>query len=591
MRKVRLNSDGSLNKDNTGKEFFLNFSSAEGPPDTKWDVNGAVQKPTDGDDILFGDNGNDWIVGGTGRDDSFGGWGNDQINEDDNLSTNNELNDQPDGDYRVGQGSYEDRGYGGAGKDVLIANTGGDRLIDWVGEFNSYIVPFAQFGMATVSRTRQPFLDQYLYALSLSDGIDPTRLADAGASVPPFTGTDAAQNGEPFGELGLVDQHDDAWHSQTGPPSDPQAGNNPGSKRDVIRSANYSPGGGAPTGMFAVSGNWAVNSGTYQGSDPTEAVSLLDVDDWVPSYYQVVSAMKFNSNSQGNAYIIFDYVSPTNFKYAGIDNATSQFRIGQRTAAGWVDKATVTTGLNGSTFTPMLTADGSTATLSMGSKTLSYTFTDPLNDGMIGTGIRGGTGAFTSFTVQKLPKIITYTVSEDLSGGVANKFTPLTGTWTATSGSGGRYSATPPANDAAISIRPLAVEPLSYVEFSAAVRANANGTFAGLVFAATDANNFLFAAVVPGTNQVVLGHRSRGVWYTDAVASANINAGTDYTLLVALDRQNVNVVLNGKSVTQFTYNFLTHAGQVGLFTRGGTSSFDNLLVQGDDATYTGGNTP
>src|SRR5262249_36770291 len=128
MRKVLIDPVTYVWSGNaaTGKEFFLNFSSAEGPLDTRWDVGGAVQKPTDGDDILFGDNGNDWIVGGTGRDNMYGGWGNDLINEDDLLTSNNNANDQPDGDYRVGQGSYEDRGYGGAGKDVLIANTGGD---------------------------------------------------------------------------------------------------------------------------------------------------------------------------------------------------------------------------------------------------------------------------------------------------------------------------------------------------------------------------------------------------------------------------------------------------------------------------------
>jgi hypothetical protein len=27
---------------------------------------------------------------------------------------------------------------------VLIGNTGGDRLIDWVGEYNAYLVPFAR---------------------------------------------------------------------------------------------------------------------------------------------------------------------------------------------------------------------------------------------------------------------------------------------------------------------------------------------------------------------------------------------------------------------------------------------------------------
>ena len=61
------------------------------------------------------------------------------------------LNDVPDT-----HPSYEDRAYGGAGLDVLIGNTGGDRLIDWVGEFNSYLVPFAPFGIATVSRQNDP---------------------------------------------------------------------------------------------------------------------------------------------------------------------------------------------------------------------------------------------------------------------------------------------------------------------------------------------------------------------------------------------------------------------------------------------------
>src|SRR5262249_4189843 len=180
---------------------------------------------------------------------------------------------------------------------------------------------------------------------------------------------------------------------------------------------------------------------------------------------------------------------------------------------------------------------------------------------------------------------------EDFSDGVADKFTPQTGTWTTTSGSGGRYSATPPASDAAVSTRPLAVEPLSYVEYSAAVRANSNGASAGLVFAATDANNFLYAVIVAGSNQVVLGHRSGGAWFVDAVASATISAGNDYTLLVALDKLNVNVVLNNKSVLNFSYNFLVHDGGLGLMARNGAGSFDNLLIRGDDQTYAGGGTP
>ena len=48
-------------------------------------------------------------------------------------------------------------------------DTGGDRLIDWVGEFNSFIVPFAPFGIATVSRQVPPQLYDFLYAQAFSD--------------------------------------------------------------------------------------------------------------------------------------------------------------------------------------------------------------------------------------------------------------------------------------------------------------------------------------------------------------------------------------------------------------------------------------
>ena len=53
----------------------------------------------------------------------------------------------------------QDQGFfRGAGLDVMLANTAGDRLIDWSGEFNSYLVPFDPFGMPTISREPSPGL-------------------------------------------------------------------------------------------------------------------------------------------------------------------------------------------------------------------------------------------------------------------------------------------------------------------------------------------------------------------------------------------------------------------------------------------------
>ena len=177
----------------TQYQFLLNFNEQEGIVRPEGDTNPTkpsqnIHYPSandDGSDRIFGDLGNDWIVGGTGRDDMYGGWGNDLINADDNhnstISTTDPLaNNVPDT-----QPSYEDRAFGGAGRDVLVANTGGDRLIDWTGEFNSYLVPFAPFGMATVSRTLQPQLPEFLYALSASDGADATRYSDTNNGAAP----------------------------------------------------------------------------------------------------------------------------------------------------------------------------------------------------------------------------------------------------------------------------------------------------------------------------------------------------------------------------------------------------------------------
>jgi len=177
LRKVMLNADGSAckNADMTtcGFEWLLNFSATEGPQDTEWAAGTSYPNmPTDGNDIAFGDLGNDWLAGGTGRDQLFGGWGDDLLNENDTLDSFGGLNNQP-----TTNPSYEDLGYGGAGRDVLIANTGGDRLIDWVGEFNSYLVPYAPFGEPTVYRALLPQLHTFLYNLGQSDGADQTQVS------------------------------------------------------------------------------------------------------------------------------------------------------------------------------------------------------------------------------------------------------------------------------------------------------------------------------------------------------------------------------------------------------------------------------
>src|SRR5207245_2243627 len=140
----------------------------------------------------------------------FGGQGDDLMNADDNLDTNGGLNNMPD----ATQFADRDFVYGGDGLDVMIANTGGDRMFDWGGEFNSYIVPFSPFGEPTVYRQISPALQQFLLSLGQESGADQSMT-------------------EPNGELGFFTQKDPQWQANHGKPRDPQPGNTSGSHRDT----------------------------------------------------------------------------------------------------------------------------------------------------------------------------------------------------------------------------------------------------------------------------------------------------------------------------------------------------------------------
>src|SRR6185295_4842675 len=96
--------------------------------------------------------------------------------------------------------------YGGDGLDVMIANTGADRMFDWSGEFNSYIVPFSAFGNPTMERSPSPQNRQFLLDLGRESGADQTLT-------------------EPNAELGLFQQSDPEWGQNNGNPRDPQPGN------------------------------------------------------------------------------------------------------------------------------------------------------------------------------------------------------------------------------------------------------------------------------------------------------------------------------------------------------------------------------
>jgi Ca2+-binding RTX toxin-like protein/Ca2+-binding EF-hand superfamily protein len=572
--------------------FVLNFDASEGPDvtDTTW---GTVH--TDGEDKIFGDLGNDWLVGGTGRDDLYGGWGEDLMNADDNQDTNGSINDQPDT-----HPSYEDRVYGGAGRDVLIANTGGDRLIDWAGEFNSYLVPFAPFGLGTVSRTLQPQLAEFLYALSASDGADFTRAAD--------TSADPARNGEPFGELGVVRQQDFAWQDQTGAPRDIQPGNIPGGKRDVLRSASFDGPQATTAGGFSTasgfspdSGSWTVQNGALQVAAASlggDAVSVFEIGDALPGYFEVqasVMAVKPTGGWNANSLIIFDYQSKDDFKFAGIDVSTNKLVMGHRDASGWQvdEQSSFKSGLKSDTYYNLLLAvNGVNATLVVNNQTVFTHTYEPrvvdgysygLNWGMVGVGSNNARGTFDNIQVQILPPEYTYQDTEDFSGGATNLFTGAeTGFWQLENG--GLSGTADTGSDTALNLVNLGLSgglaPNSILNLSATLNTQ---SLAGFVFDAYSLDDFKFVVINAETQQITIGHHTakRG-WLTDASLAYSIEAGRDYDLGISLQGSTVSVTLDGQVALGYAYNAVTVDGGFGLLTGSDSSWFDTFTVMTDD---------
>src|SRR5439155_19400398 len=97
---------------------------------------------------------------------------------------------------------------------------------------------------------------------------------------------------------------------------------------------------------FAVdSGTFAVQNGTLQVSATSttgDAAAVFYQDDYLPIYYEIAASVTANKPLAGykaNAYVIFDYFSPTDFKFAGIDVSTNKYVLGHRTASGWIQDA------------------------------------------------------------------------------------------------------------------------------------------------------------------------------------------------------------------------------------------------------------
>ena len=261
---------------------------------------------------------------------------------------------------------------------------------------------------------------------------------------------------------------------------------------------------------------------------------IFHVDAALPTYYEVLASIQVTKPTAGwkaNAYIIFDYYSPTDFKFAGLDVAINKFVMGHRNPQGWiVDVQTPVQAKPGISYNMLLAVNGTTATLMLdNAKLFSYVFAPRvidgesfnLNTGMVGVGSDNSRGVFDNVAVQRLAPQATFRDTEEFATESGLFAEPVSGNWQVADG---RYAASPVGSDRAVSLLNLAaLSANSYLEFEVTLNTAAMG---GFIYDYYTPNDFKYVAIKAGTNQVVLGHHTANGWFTDADAACNAGSSS-----------------------------------------------------------------
>jgi hypothetical protein len=347
--------------------------------------------------------------------------------------------------------------------------------------------------------------------------------------------------------------------------------------------------------LFEVrSGDWLVDAGRYSVGTTgfTDGISTLRLEEPLPSNLDLQVTIQPQPATGGlytNAYMIFDYQGPTDFKFAGAQVGNNRWAIGHRTASAWVtDKSFNSIIGTGTDYDVRLVIEnGDQASLWVdGVPRVMHAFADSVTDGSVGLGVRNAVALFDDVTVQEFvppppPPPVTLPVNEDFDDGAADLFAVQRGNWSVESD---RYRAAPIAGSDAVSTLTI-TDPLPPgLTFRATVRPEpATGQLYSngyVIFDYQSPTNFKFAGAQVNSNRWVIGHRTSAGWVRDQALNQTIAAGVDYEVEVVIhDSVDVSLVVGGIELLHYSFSDHVTDGSLGLGTRKAVTHFDNVVVQ------------
>jgi hypothetical protein len=346
------------------------------------------------------------------------------------------------------------------------------------------------------------------------------------------------------------------------------------------------------------SGSWEVDGGALSvaaASLGLDAAAVWYHDAYLPVYYEVearVSLVKPTAGWKANAYVVFDYWGPDDFKFAGLDDAENKLVMGYKDAAGWhtVAQSPIPGGVKYDRWYDLLVAvNGTNVTVLLnGSDYFTYTFAPRviddvsygLNKGLLGFGSDNSRGKFDNIQLQILPPTLTLDRTEDFSDAVDDVTWTTTGSWSVVSA---EYLGTVTGGDSA-SARAGLGKTLAYdafLEFEALVDSSDP---AGLVFDYYNDEDFKYLAIDVATDTVTLGHRTPAGWTTDQTAGLLLDPAIAHHVKITIKGASVTVTVDGQTLFTYGYNSPLVDGEFGLLTTG-SSTFDDVRVKTNDPGF------
>lgn len=358
---------------------------------------------------------------------------------------------------------------------------------------------------------------------------------------------------------------------------------------DWIIAEDYS---GATTDVHdPLSGTWEIVDGEYAVTPASDAVSTLKLDD--PLDENLELEVDFNADDGSaqhlsNAFVIFDYHSATDFKFAGAYVGVDQWVIGHRTASDWVTDTFVSAPINALTdyqLTLKVAGDSQVTLHADGTPVLTHTFEDAVTDGQIGLGTKNAVTRFDDLRLRFLPSDTAGTpgdlpLFEDFDDAMAENFSPAEGDWQLVDG---HYELVSEIGETGASILLTSEEVPDDLEIGVTFDADpivplrfSNGV---IIYDYHSETDFKYAGGFINRDEWVIGHKSGSEWIDDVVVAATLEPDIEYDMRVVIEDGNTVSLFTGDTfIASHTFGDSLTDGSVGLGSNNSVTRFDDFSV-------------